>query len=358
MVTFSKVELHNLWIYIFIFFISSLLARSIFNKDNAILTSSGGIVMAIGIFTLDALPMLPFTTEFTSKLILIANTIIWMFLVFIHIRHIATQGLSFIEKNAVNQFGIGTWVASSAILAVLYMKYLPSLYFIVDALSMFAFCIWLVYLRIISVNLHSMLTHQFKLHTGIIFLATVSTQSIAIVMRALFGSLLPIQIYQLIIMLGISFYVIEILIIFKYYISSKPRHIISHWSGANSIAHGALSITGLSVLMTNSFNDFTVNYIWIFASFLFITIEGISSIKFIFNLISFGLKETTLDYDVSQWARLFTYGMYYTFTLTAIDHNVIHNDFANIVIQFGQYIIAALLVAESSIFVSRRTGLI
>lgn len=304
-------------------------------------TSAGSIVMAIGIFSLFALHRLPFTTVFLERLLALELFIIWLYLALFYLKN-NLNGI--LIQSREDQFGIGTWVAGSSVLAI--SCYIELLWISVSwMLLLIASVIWIIYLRLLYINLLEMLHNKFKV-TGIILLSTVSTQSIVILLNIVLAQRIPILINQILISFGYVLYFIGIFIFLSYFISEKIKKSILNWSNTNSIIHGALSITGLAGLVTNSINFKLIIATWVAASTLFVCIEGISLIYLLNRIKSFGWSKGIFIYDTSQWSRIFTYGMYYAFTLSLFKEELFKNKIINFVVLYGQYIVFGILLLE------------
>ncbi|MBX3709533.1 MAG: hypothetical protein KIT56_09385 [Gammaproteobacteria bacterium] len=310
--------------------------------------------MAVGIFSQDALRRLPFVTDLVIQLIALELLIIWIYFVRFYIQSYLDENFNIQIKSMANQYGIGTWVASSSVLAILFSTELPSWNIVIWFLALFAFIIWLIYLKWLFIDFFLVLLKYKNIHTGIILLSTVSIQSIVLLAHSLLTHQFPILINQMLIILGCLFYLIGIFIIVRYHINIKFKYLILNWSNTNSIIHGALSITGLASVLTNSIDHGFIIFIWILATCLFFLIEGISLVKMTYRIKLYGCLNGIVRYDLSQWARIFTYGMYYAFTLSIFNINLIQNIIVIKVVNYGQYIVFGILLAEIILFYKDR----
>jgi hypothetical protein len=217
-------------------------------------------------------------------------------------------------------------------------------------LSVLASGIWLVYLRLIFRNILSNGFNSIRVSTGIILLPTVSTQSIALLMNSFFIGQVTPYVNQSLIILGYLFYVIGFIVIIKYYFTIKLKRLLLSWSNTNSILHGALSISGLASLESGCINDNLIILTWFLATSLFLLVEGISLIKLYYRIRFAGIMRGAFLYDVSQWSRNFTYGMYYAFTLSISEHYLLINFIIHNVSQYGQYLVLFMLLIEIIIY--------
>lgn len=309
--------------------------------------------MAIGIFSLDALQQLPFVSKLISQLITLELFVIWLYLVRFYINSyfngIFVNGI----KSITKQFGIGTWVAGCSVLAILFLAEIPSWRIVILLLTLFAFVIWLFYLKLIFINVALILYKKKQIYNGIILLSTVSTESIVLLFSSL-SHKIPIFINQILIVSGYIFYLIGIMIIARFSFAIKLKRLVLGWNNTNSIIHGALSITGLAGTLTNSINDKVIIYTWWMATCLFVLVEGISLIKLVYRIRIVGLNRGIFVYTVSQWSRVFTYGMYYAFTLSILNHHLLKNLVINMISQYGQYAVFGILLVEINLFLCDR----
>ncbi|MGL5742981.1 MAG: hypothetical protein ACRCXC_10845 [Legionella sp.] len=147
-----------------------------------------------------------------------------------------------------------------------------------------ALFIWMIYMVMSSYNLWLILFKQLKLHTGIILLPTVATQSVVLITYSLFANTLPSLLYQTLIVLGYFFYAIGLFLILTRTFVYPHHTIILSWHHTNSIIHGALSISGLASVSTHALNDTVIISTWFLATGFLILNEGISVIKGIYRL--------------------------------------------------------------------------
>ncbi|VVC77051.1 hypothetical protein AQUSIP_23780 [Aquicella siphonis] len=305
--------------------------------------------MTIGVFSLDALKQLPFSNKLISQLITLELFIIWLHLVRFYIGSYLDGNFSYFIKSITNQFGIGTWVAGCSVLAILFLAELPSWHIIIWVIALLAFAIWLFYLKLVFANGALLLYKKKKICNGVILLSAVSTQSIVLLINSL-SHKIPIFINQILIIFGYFFYLIGIVMISRFFLSIKFKRLILGWSNTNSIIHGALSITGLASTLTYSINDKIIIYTWLSATCLFVLVEGISLIKVIYQIRIAGWKGGIFVYKVSQWSRIFTYCMYYTFTFSILNYHLLETSATIAISQYGQYVVLGFLLVEIILF--------
>lgn len=345
--------INNSFYYVLLFCllcIFSEIVRSRFNKKKYSVTSAGSIVMAIGIFSLAALQKLPFYTQFIAKLITLELSIIWLYI-------IASYLISYFKKDFFihmsrisNQFYIGTWIAANVTFGILFLQEFSSWHMIIFILALLTALLWVWYIYLVFNNFSKMNREFYNAHMGNVLLATVSTQAIVLLFHLVTSDKMPMIIYQTLWLLGSVFYIVGLFFIMRYHFHSSNRKNIMYWDNTNCIIHGAASITGLAGLITHAIPLVVVILIWIWASFLFLLIEGMSVAKMVKRIKIGGISRGILKYNISQWTRNFTYGMYYAFSLGLYESQSFENNFLNFVVNYGQYIVLIFLIIEIIIF--------
>jgi len=339
---------YSIIFFLLLFVISEIVRKHYFKKLNYPTVSAGSVVMAIGIFSLAAQQTLPIKNIFLSELIALGLLILWLYIAISYCicfckKHLLIQG-------SINQFSIGTWVAGCAMMAMVIHKEFPSLHILIWIMVLIAIAIWLVYLLLVIKLFWRILIGVSKSHTGIILLSTVSTQSIVIVLNTIIPNHIPQYVNQVLIIIGFVFYVIGLIIILRYYIPKKTSYILIWWSNTNSIIHGALSITGIASLITHVISNNIIILTWVLTTGLFFLIESASLIKLYQRVKIAGLLKGALSYNISQWSRVFTYGMYYAFSLLLFESKLFQNQLLKLITQDGQYIVLITLLIEILIF--------
>jgi hypothetical protein len=332
--------------FILLLILSEFIHRHFYDKQYSS-ASAGSIIMTIGIFYLSALQNLPFVNTLIIKLIAIELFIIWLYIVKSYVFcYIKCQSSIILIPHIKDQFAMGTWVAGCAVLAIIFSNEFPTWTILKSSIALLSFVIWLVYLFIIIANVCHIWLGKRKSHTGIILLSTVSTQSIVILIHTLFSAYSFEYLYRTLIIIGYIFYLIGLVTIIRYYIKIKPKRFIISWSNNNSIIHGALSISGLAGLLTRAIPVHIIILTWIIATFLFFLVESISLLKLYQRIKMAGLSKRIFTYDISQWSRLFTYGMYYAFSIAISENHLLSNSVTDTINNFGQYIVSGLLFIE------------
>ena len=98
---------------------------------------------------------------------------------------------------------------------------------------------------------------------------------------------------------------------------------------------------------------------------MFVLVELIEIARMVVRVAKYGWGQGVFSYNVSQWARNFTFGMFYIFTLlyrsrlgSVPDVNMpwlvaIQDG----IVAWGQYVVLFFLAAEVTIFLLRSAGL-
>ena len=341
---------YYLVLYLLILFLVSAFVHHFYKKSTGCQAVAGNIVMAIGIVLFDVLPQFHFVTPLLRQLIIMELLIIGFYLLCFFVNCSIEGRFNLFTASAINQFGMGTWVAGSSILAVLFLQEFPSWHIVIWTCANCALLIWPIYIIISLRNLQRIFLKKIKLHTGSILLLTVSTQALALLMHLLFAPTIPILISQGLIILGYLFYIIGGIIIGKYLLTCTKKRLFLGWDNSNSILHGALSISGLASTVTQALSDKVILNTWILATSLLFLVEGMSLIKMYHRIKIAGFLHGIFVYNLSQWTRIFTLWMYYSFSFALYKHNIDSNFIINAVIMYGKYIVLIILLFEVFLF--------
>lgn len=278
--------------------------------------ASGAIIMASGIFligTVNAFPVLDIQLgKYLAFLVLIAWLVIYKSL---SVQFFHRGFLIPFIKHPVNSFAIGTWIAGVSVLCNVFLKYFPGIILITQAIAILNTFLWLFFIVICCYNFRKLFVdnQSYPVH-GVILLSTVGTESIILLLNNVFFQL-PTYFSEAIIILGFIFYLAGIILIGNRYVKQKNWSLANDWSNTNCIIHGALSITGLAIVTSNIFTSAFTAVFWVIVFVLLAAIEAIEVIRAVIRIRQYGWNKGLLDYNVSQWSRNFTFGMFYTFTL-------------------------------------------
>lgn len=273
-------------------------------------------IMANGIFLIGTIEAFPFIDVNVGKYLASLLVIAWVFIYksltiqFFH-RHFLIPFL----KHPVKSFAMGTWIAGVSVLCNVFLKYFPNLLFITQAIALLNTFLWLFFLVICFYHYKQLLFYgpTVSVH-GILLMATVGTQSIIVLLNNVFFRL-PTLFSEMIIVLGLLFYVVGLFLIIKRYVTEKGWSLADDWANTNCIIHGALSITGLAIVSAQTFSIKVIMVLWISILVLLIIIEGIEICRAVSRIKHYGWRKGIFTYDVTQWSRNFTFGMFYTFTI-------------------------------------------
>jgi hypothetical protein len=343
------------YFYLYIFFTFSIILF-IFLKKIYVSTGAMAVVMSLGITTQGVLLNFfgnRFFYSIPGRFISIVDLALWSSFIFSFL--LACLNKKFKElhySNPINRFGIGTWVAGTSICGILLDKQFNEWVMFVKILlslnvGLWAFYIW-VSLGALTALFKKGLTH--RVH-GVLLLTTVSTQSIVLLASTVYKNL-PISIALFFTIFGVSFYIVSALLIIKRYSKLRSWSIRMDWNNTNCILHGALSITGLACLVSHLLTKQHVMIIWICAAIVFLMIEMVEFVRLFFRIKYDGWKQAIFIYDVSQWSRVFTFAMFYTFTYLSQPNPSSFSFYVQkLIIISGIWVICALVIFEIGILV-------
>lgn len=249
-------------------------------------------------------------------------------------------------SHPINRFGMGTWVAGTSISGILINIEFTEWSFISRILLCVNILLWLIYIggsvrAFYEINQNSISKH---VH-GILLLTTVSTQSIVLLISTV-NQNVPFAVDIFLITLGICFYLFGVFYIIKRYVTSDSWTIITDWNNTNCILHGALSITGLACVVSHVLSKQSVVLIWILAAIVFLIVESIEVYRLFNRIKYYGMKKGMMIYDVSQWSRIFTFGMFYTITFQSAPNQYFLSLIRSVIITNGIWAIIILGVFE------------
>lgn len=339
--------------YYFVFFILYIwiLIQLFIRKGvHSIPTNSGAIIMAFGIMQIGLIQKFAFYNERIETLLAILlfgayGCIISLLLIDIKKGTFYNNHL----KDPINSFTIGTWVAATSVIILNMTYHFPHLMTVSIGLYIIDFLIWLFYLKIIIRNYSIYIRKPKYIENlnGVIILSCVSTQSLVIGGETIFKAEFPIEFAFLLIVVGAIFYIISLTLIGRslYLMKNTLKTAILNWKTTNCTIHGALSITGLALIVTFSFLEKWLIYYWVIVTVVFCIVESIEGVRSIFRIQQFGIKDALFIYHPTQWVRNFTFGMYVNFTIHLPAISLLGNA-RTIVIEGGNYIVVSLFIIE------------
>ncbi len=281
-------------------------------------TAIGAITMALGIFIAGPLQRIPGGGEAILALTCLL-LLIWITSASRLLLSFRRAGLQAHTNPIVRAFGIGTWVAGTAIVARASMLTWPAAGWAAITFFAASFAIWLAFMALALTNLARLLVHRNLRANGSILLATVATESVALVALRLFSSSPAIHAAAVVLMgIGALLYVAGISIILRRYGGTRNWSLRAHWHNSNCIIHGALSITGLTAVVSGSFDAQTLLAFWSCDLIVFALVEAVEVARLWSRIQTFGMCGAAFGYRTSQWARNFTFGMFYVFTFAYV----------------------------------------
>ena len=315
-------------------------------------TSCGAIVMAIGIFAAASLPSLPLAASAAGPAAAVLVIGAWMILALALSVSIAKPGgLARRVEPVIDSFGIGTWVAGTAVLARVLMLAMPDDLRPARMAFLVGFGLWLWFMPRAMRNLVRLARSRLR-PSGIILLSTVATQAVTLMALRLFPAVAAVRAAAIVLMaLGAGCYLVAAFLIVRGY-AGRGWHLAADWANGNCILHGALSITGLTAVVGGLFEARAILVYWAAVLVVFAIVEVIEIARLIARVRAIGWREAVFVYDVSQWARNFTFGMLYAFTAAFAQRYPRMADWGldglrEFLVVAGPYAVLILLLAET-----------
>ncbi|MGH2410874.1 MAG: hypothetical protein ACRDGS_10980, partial [Chloroflexota bacterium] len=313
--------------------------------------ASGAIVMAGGIFVLAALQRIPGGPGVPTDCAALALIGTWAFLAWVFARAVHARQLP--NSHPAANFAMGTWVAATAILAEVMMLAFPRARPVALAFAGLATGLWGWYLWIAARGFRELVDEHGQVPvTGTVLLTAVSTQSLVLAWQSTLPHGLPLPVSRSLLALGLLLYLVGAALIGFGLGSPRTWTLLADWRAPRCILHGALSITGLATLTTRAAPSQAVVGLWLLVVSLFVVVESMEVLRLGLRIRAHGWRYAVVIYHPAQWARNFTFGMLYAFTL-ALDHDMaaIRQDpwaaaFWGWLARWGQYAVLVLLLAE------------
>jgi hypothetical protein len=293
--------------------------RFFFMKSIASPTGSGAIVMAIGIFMNGAIVHFPLLHNEYSRSFAVILFILFLFIAGSYLRDAVQRKIFEIHfADQVGMFAVGTWIAGTSVCGSVLFQRLPGWKPLVQILVIGNIGLWFYFIyRAVRSLLHFLTSDDRRKVHGVLFLSTVSTQSLVIVWKATFGESAGYRLVApWIILLGVVLYVVSFYFIVRRYIGEGTRiDLDKGWFTTNCITHGAMSITGLASAASGVVPPNLILLIWLWAISWFVIVEIIEIARAVKRIRIHGFLDGLLVYNPTQWSRNFTFGMLYAFTL-------------------------------------------
>lgn len=315
--------------------------------------AAGSIIMAIGIFLLGALHQFPLLDKHFGRYFSAILVIVWLLLLFsfcfsLFIREYQHSLVS----SPIKSFAAGTWIAGTSVVGIIMIHNFPVLTTGLTILLYMNVFLWFIYILFCIWQFKKIIViGSIKEVHGLVLLSTVSTQSIACLLINYYQKSLSANIVFYLIGIGIVFYVFSIILIGIRF--SSKWFDIHEWKNTDCIIHGALSITGLAMTQSRLFENDVLLFVWWVVFSVFVVVEMMEIIRGITRIKKLGWKKGIFTYHISQWARNFTFGMFYYFTYNLV--NVIGKDLLNfqteVMVGLG-WIILIILITEIALLLS------
>jgi hypothetical protein len=343
-------------VYFYVIVLTATLTYFFYKQKIYIQTSSFTIVMAFGIFAEGVFHHylgLDFFLGAPGRIL--STMIIAIWLSFLGSILMTVKDRSFNRRHVdrpLNRFGIGTWIASTSICGIIIDEQFNPLY-IPELIVIANFLLWISYMAVSIQAFRNLGTNITKVH-GVILLTTVSTQSLVLLTHSVFGHS-PLFLMRALIITGILLYFFSLVMIFKRYLGSHWS-IVHDWNNTNCIMHGALSITGFAAVTSGSAPSLIIETLWVMATVMFLFVELIEVYRLIVRLRNLGIRKGLWTYHVSQWSRVFTFAMYYTFTIMMKPEGIILQGGQQLILYSGVWVLIGLTFVQTAIWFSHFTA--
>lgn len=322
--------------------------------------ASGGIIMTGGIFVIGALGQLGLP-GLVGRLVALELLVVWGYLAFSYARMAWRGELGRSVRQPMNAFVVGTWVAGSAVLGRALLQVMPEWRPVGIALWIVAVALWLWYLRLLPAAFRAAAdpSEGYRAN-GAVLLSTVATQSLVVAGSAL----LPVGILRpagaVLVLLGYLFYAVGLVLISRHYLSRSDWSVADEWENTNCIIHGAMSITGLAIVVSGALPPAWAVVTWVWVVATFVGVEAVEVVRAFVRVEVYGWKEGVFAYFPSQWSRTFTFGMFYEFTLQLHGNPRAPDSWATgleeAILNYGKYLVLASLLIEVVLFFYDRIG--
>jgi hypothetical protein len=268
-------------------------------------------------------------------------------------------------SDPVGCFAIGTWVAGTTVTASLVNASIPEWRAVAVTLDLVGLFLWVWYIWLITGKFREIAFGISRVRvTGRILLSTVSTQALLVAAEQIFPRQTAGWLSLSLIGLGCLYYFVGLALIARRYVLRKGWRLADDWDNTNCIIHGAMSITGLASVQSGVVPLWLVVAMWVWAALMLVGVEAIELARMWVRVRDYGWQRGVLTYNVSQWARNFTFGMFYTFTLhlwavlggAAISGAAWLLALQEVVVVWGPYVVLFFLLAELGLFLMDNIG--
>lgn len=325
-------------------------------------TPAGAVVMACGIFINGPMKNIYFLEKNAGRFFTIILLLLWGVIASSYVNTILKGTIRERHlRNPIKSFAVGTWIAGTSVLGIAICQRLTWFAFFARFLFFFNIALWGFYMGICIRNyIQIYKTRLFNRLHGVLLLATVSTQSLVVLGTTAFGRSFPHSISRMLISIGIAFYMLNFLLIFYRYAILRFWSIEEDWQDTNCIIHGAMSITGLACVSSGAVSYDLILGIWLWIILCFLIVESMEVYRAWRRIKKYGFMRGIAVYDVAQWSRIFTFGMFYAFTLKfnlklpTLQLDILFSA-QNLILRYGKWIVAFILVVEWILFFKDNT---
>ena len=355
----SSILTHPVVLLLLLWGASELVRRALIGDGDSPVPS-GGIVMAGGIFVIGALGGLGLP-QWAGRLVALELLVVWGYLAFSYARAGLSGGLAESIGQPMGALGVGTWVAGSAVLGRALLQVLPEWRPVGIALWIVAVAAWLWYLRLLPAAFRAAADPSGGYRAnGAILLSTVATQASVVAGSAFLPGGMPTLLAAALVVLGYLFYAMGLVLISRRYLTRPDWTLANDWDNTNCIIHGAMSITGLAIVVSGALPLSWAVATWAWAVATFVGVEALELARAVVRVRAYGWRDGVFAYGPTQWSRNFTYGMFYAFTLQLNGSPDAPDSWASVlqaaILGYGQYVVLALLVAQAAVFFYDKIG--
>ncbi|HET6630626.1 MAG TPA: hypothetical protein VFG91_12695 [Woeseiaceae bacterium] len=326
-------------------------------------TAAGSIVMAVGIFGLAELQQMSGIQALVTRPLALGLLVLWLFIAASYVESWLGGRGDEHSGPLVGRYAIGSWIAGTTVMLHLLLRGLPEWLPLAAALGVLACGLWLWYLVVAGKAFPGVARQSSReLVSGVVLLSTVSTQSIAIAALDLLPR--PMAWRGLAVSLiaaGFVLYVVNAVVVVRSFFRARNWTLADDWDNSNCILHGAMSITGLAVVLWGASPPAVVLTTWLYVLAVFVAVESVELARLAVRVRSYGWRRGAFSYHVTQWSRNFTWGMFYAFTLVYA-----HADpgpqidwvraLQQPILSFGPYVGLLLLLVETGLCLEDNLG--
>src|SRR5699024_6972281 len=234
-------------------------------------------IMAYGIFFIGAYDYLPFLCPFEWVTIPLFTVMVASIFTMVFLTYIRPKIFKQFQNEPTRLFALVTWVAVLSVFLLVLQKHNLLIQPFIPGLAFMNVMLIIGLIGFYTYAFKQLLKRPRPKVDGIILLSTVSLQSIVIMLFHLFGSTFK-GIFIPLICLGLICYIIGSTLIGRSYLK-KGWTFADDWANTNCIIHGALSITGLAVVLTESFSHSFIFTLFIITTLLLCLVECLEILR-------------------------------------------------------------------------------